>query len=89
MENWELQLKDKLTSIENNLIELNNQYLEFTNNADDKNSTHYNIIITMFQLLEKQYINSRIFIEEEMKRLFFLKRSMRGEDDNSLLEKNI
>jgi len=86
MENWELQLKDKLTGIDNNLIELNKQYLEFTNNAHDKDSTHYNIIITMFQLLEKHYKNSKIFVEEELDKLSYLKRSMRGRDDNSLPE---
>lgn len=57
---------------------------EFMSSAYDKDSPHYNIIITMFQLLEKQYLNSRIFVEQELEKLAFLKKSMCGRDDRSL-----
>lgn len=84
MENWELELKNKLTSIDNNLAELSTQYSEFMSSVYDKDSPHYNIIVTMFQLLEKQYLNSRIFVEQELEKLAFLKKSMCGRDDRSL-----
>lgn len=84
MENWEQELKDKLTSIDKNLVELKLQLSEFTSSSYDKDSQHYNIIITMFQLLEKQYLNSRIFVEQELEKLSYLKNNMRGRDDRSL-----
>lgn len=84
MENWEQELKDKLSIIDNDIKELHAQYSDFIGLSNAEDSQYYKIINTMFQLLEKQQMQSKIFIEQELCKLTTLKNNMSGRDDRSL-----
>ncbi len=84
MDSWEQELKNELTSINNKIVEVNSQLLEFKSSTTDKDNILYNIVITMYELLIKEYEKSKFFIEKELANLLYLKETMRGRDDNSL-----
>lgn len=84
MDSWEKELIDKISSIEEEIEKTNEQRLAFIENSKDQKDPHYNIIITMFSLLEENYLNSKIFVEQELQNLNYLKKSMSGRDDNAL-----
>lgn len=84
MEKWEQELKEKLSIIDNDIKELHAQYSDFISLSNVADSQYYKIINTMFQLLEKQQMQSKIFIEQELSKLTILKSNMSGKDDRSL-----
>lgn len=83
MDTWENALNEKLFNVEQEIKSIQEHRVEFINTLQ-KDKKYANIIDTLFDLLEKQQENSKIFIEEELSKLQYLKNVMRGKDDRCL-----
>ena len=83
MDNWERLLCDKLSCVEKEIQSIQSQLIEFKNNSTMEEISK-NIILTLFEMLEAQQENSRIFIEQELSNLRHLKNTMQGRDDKYL-----
>lgn len=83
MDTWEQSLCDKLSYIEKEIQSVQTQQIEFQNNSTIEESSK-DIILTMLELLEAQQENSKIFVEQELSNLRYLKNAMHGCDDKCL-----
>ena len=85
MDKWEQSLTEKLTEAQKNEEDIKKQRLELLGSIkNDTDNKYYNIIDTIFQLLEKQTEQMTLFIGKELEKVKHLKENARGKDDRSM-----
>lgn len=85
MDKWEQSLKDKLAEVQQNEEDIKKQRLDFLESLkNDTDNKYYNIVDTIFQLLEKQTEQMTLFIGKELEKVKHLKENMRGKDDRAI-----
>ena len=85
MDKWEQSLTDKLVEVQQNEEDIKKQRLEFIQNLNmGAENKYYNIINTIFQLLEAQTEQMKLLIGKELENVKYLKENSRGKDDRSI-----
>lgn len=85
MDKWEQSLIEKLAEVQQNEEDIKKQRLEFIQCVDMNAENKYsNIVDTIFQLLEAQTEQMKLFIGKELENIRYVKENSRGKDDRSL-----